>query len=180
MSDDRPPEKPTVELERPPAWAISMMERQQEGFTAIENRLDTMETNLDLQGDTTRDVAKRMTGVEERLTKVEERQTSASMRAKQPSDVDIQIKDELTAKVDALTKKTDEQTEAFTKKTDEQTEAFKARVDALTAAQTTAIFTKIEQAVKTPLGQQLLALLTLLISTAIAGITGWLARGGHQ
>lgn len=131
MADEKPPEKPTVEFEKPPAWAISMMERQQEGFTAIDGRLDTidgrlntMETNLDLQGDTTRDVAKRITGVEDRLQKVEERQNNASIRVRQPSEMDMAnaaqlaqeraAREDLAKQVDSLTVVNRQQLELLT------------------------------------------------------------------
>lgn len=124
MSDDKPPEKPTVELAAPPAWAIDLTMNMKAGFAAVNGRLDTMETNLDLQGDTVRDVAKRMTAVEMRQTSYEERAGKNSLSVKKESANNLEqdaaiaaVKvetAEIKAAVEALTTKQDLQTEILT------------------------------------------------------------------
>ena len=59
------------------------------GFQSINSRLDTIETNQEIQGDTVRDVAKRMTETEIRISKFEDRANLNSLRAKHTSDVDL-------------------------------------------------------------------------------------------
>jgi hypothetical protein len=83
--DDKPPEKPTVELAAPPAWAIDLTTNMKAGFAAVNGRLDTMEANLDLQGVTVRDVATRMTAVEQRQNAMDARQSNNSMAVKNES-----------------------------------------------------------------------------------------------
>ena len=104
-----PDEKKTVEIEKPPPWAIKLTERVSNGFQAVNARLDTMEANIDLQADTTRDVAKRMTSLEERQNALETRQATQSLRAKTNSQADLKhdaaIAD-LVTKTDALAAQT--------------------------------------------------------------------------
>lgn len=93
MSDEIKPPMPeqpkTLELLKPPDWAIALTEKVTIGFSRVDARLDNMEANIDLQGDTTRDLAKRMTSLEERQTGLENRQASNSMRVRGVSEVDI-------------------------------------------------------------------------------------------
>lgn len=114
-------EKPTVELEKPPTWAISLSEKVNTGFQAVNARLTGIETNQEIQGDTVRDLAKRMTAQEERANKQDERLANTSQRVREPSAHDLEtakaLADEiaartaLAAKVDTIDVKTDAQTE---------------------------------------------------------------------
>lgn len=90
MPDDKPQNtKTTVEMAAPPDWAIALTKKVVDGFTAVEKRLDAIETNVDLQGNTVRDVQQRMTAQEARLNGVEDRVTNASLRVRQGSQVDV-------------------------------------------------------------------------------------------
>lgn len=90
MSDEQPPEKKTVEFARPPDWAIALTEKVTTGFAAVESRLDTMETNIEIQGDSVKNIAGRMTSLEARVGRVEERQETNSVRAKSTTETDHQ------------------------------------------------------------------------------------------
>lgn len=84
------PEQPaTVQLPKVPEWAIELTKSVKEGFARVEERLDNVETNLDLQGATVRDVAKRMTSLEERTNVLENARTKNSERAKGESAVNL-------------------------------------------------------------------------------------------
>jgi hypothetical protein len=84
-----PPEKPTVQLPKVPDWAVELILSVKSGFRGVDERLDTLETNLDIQGNTVRDVAKRMTALEERVVGIESRQHATSIRARQSTDNDL-------------------------------------------------------------------------------------------
>lgn len=76
-------------MQAPPDWAIALTERVTQGFTSVNQRLDTIESNVDLQGVTVRDVQQRMTAQETRMNALEDRQASNSMRVKDGSKVDL-------------------------------------------------------------------------------------------
>lgn len=90
MSDEKPPEKPTVQMVRPPDWAIALTEKVTTGFAAVNERLGNVEANIELQGGSVLDVGKRVTLIEERLGKTEERLATNSVRARSASEVDVQ------------------------------------------------------------------------------------------
>ena len=107
MSDDKPPpEKPTVEIEKPPAWAISMNEKMAQGFAAV--RVDIAVVADDLR--VTKD----------RVALLETRANSTSIRAKTMSEQDMAqdaqlaqeraAREALAAKVDAIAAETKVQT----------------------------------------------------------------------
>jgi hypothetical protein len=75
--------------EKPPAWASALQQTMSDGFTAVEKRLDIIEANVELQGGSMQDLARRMTAAEERIGKTEERGRNDSVRAKAMSDVDM-------------------------------------------------------------------------------------------
>lgn len=91
MADEQgPPRQPTtVQMQAPPDWAIALSEKVAQGFNSVNARLDTIETNVEIQGHTAQDLAKRMTNLEERAGKIEDRQASNSMRARSASQVDM-------------------------------------------------------------------------------------------
>jgi uncharacterized coiled-coil protein SlyX len=87
---NKPPEtKTTTQMEAPPDWAIGLKGEIVRGFEQVEKRLDTIETNVDLQGGTVRDIQKRMTAQEERMNVMETRQNLSSERVKQTSQADL-------------------------------------------------------------------------------------------
>lgn len=65
-----------------PQWAAELSIAVKSGFAHVNERLVAMDANIDLQGDTTRDVAKRMTALEERQNTIEARLSNHSDRAK--------------------------------------------------------------------------------------------------
>lgn len=87
MSDEVPEKKITVKLEEVPPWASELTVFVKSGFADLHERLDTMATNVDIQGDTVRDVAKRMTAMEERQNAADSRAANNSERAKAMGEV---------------------------------------------------------------------------------------------
>lgn len=70
---DGPDYKPTAQIEKPPAWAISIMERMNTGFASLERRLDLVESNVDITGSTVRELSSRVTRVEDWRLAVDDR-----------------------------------------------------------------------------------------------------------
>lgn len=106
MSDEQPAEKPTVEIARPPDWAIALTEKVVNGFDHLNDRLDTVESNLDIQGASVREVSQRVTRMEQWKDDIEDRLRSNSQRARSASEVDATHDAaiaELHKKVDHLT-----------------------------------------------------------------------------
>lgn len=113
MSEQQPPEKKTVEIEVPPAWAIALTEKVANGFAHVDSCFHTVEANQKLQGGQMLDLGERMTSIESRVGKVE---NTGSIRAKvnHVSSNDLKQdaaianvltkQDEAAAKVDTLTK----------------------------------------------------------------------------
>lgn len=64
MADDKPPEKPTVELEKPPPWAIALTEKVVQGFTGVDARLDAMEANVEILKNDGQDTKARLIRIE--------------------------------------------------------------------------------------------------------------------
>lgn len=92
MSDEKPPmaEQPaTVQLPAVPPWAIELTTSVKSGFAAVNGRLDTMETNQEIQGDTVRDLAKRMTSQEERVNAFDARASLNSIKVRSVSESDV-------------------------------------------------------------------------------------------
>lgn len=81
--------KTTTELQAPPEWAVAIMQKVVSGFADVEKRLDGLETNIDLQGSTVRDVQKRMTAQEDRMNELERRQANQSERVRDTSKADL-------------------------------------------------------------------------------------------
>lgn len=121
----QPPEKPTVELEKPPAWAISLSEKVTTGFAGVDARLDGIETTVDNLVSDGKASNLRMTTLEVKFDEYDKRANTNSMRAKQSSEVDLKheadiaaekkAREELAAKLADIEKKTDVQTVMLTK-----------------------------------------------------------------
>lgn len=126
--NERPPEKPTVELAKPPDWAIALSEKVATGFARQDDRLNNIERSVDIAVQDGKENNKRVTLLEVRFDELERRAATTSMRVKEPSSHDLEAKkalaDEVDArkaladKVDALDAKTDAQTAMLTKLTD--------------------------------------------------------------
>ncbi len=160
MADPMPPQPSTVQLPAVPAWAIELTRSVREGFAGVDARLDTIEANVELQGGTTRDVAKRMTGLEERVQHIEERQHTTSVRIKEPSEHDLETQRDLAVEIVAR------------KKLATDVEAIKAD----TAAQTV-ILTKLETAASKFAANPIVRSIAVMLGTAI--LTWLAAHGGH-
>lgn len=91
MSDEPLPgdRKPTPSVMGAiPPWAAEMHILIRDGLQRVNERLVAMDANIDLQGDTVRDVAKRMTALEERQNTLEARANNNSERAKSAAVTD--------------------------------------------------------------------------------------------
>jgi hypothetical protein len=84
-----PAQPSTVQLPAVPPWAIELTRSVKDGFQGVNARLDTVETNLDLQGQQGVDLGKRMTTLETRVGNIEERQNTGSLRVKQESQTNL-------------------------------------------------------------------------------------------
>jgi len=84
-----PAQPTTVQLPAVPPWAIELTRSVKDGFQGVNARLDSVETNLDLQGAQGVDLGKRMTAIETRVGNIEARQDSGSLRVKQESEVNL-------------------------------------------------------------------------------------------
>jgi hypothetical protein len=107
----RPEEKPTVEMAPPPAWAIDLAKRVNEGFSLVDNRLAKVEAELkaDIQlvANDLSVVKDRVRLAERRLDDADERAKSNSIRVKSESEANLKQDgaiSELVTKVDGLEK----------------------------------------------------------------------------
>lgn len=136
--------KTTVELQAPPDWAIALSQKVVDGFAGVDKRLDAIETNVDLQGNTMRDVQQRMTSQENRMNELERRQATQSERVRETSKADLSHDAaiaEIRTTVQALADRPD---------TTEQ------------------ILAAVEKGAKTPLGQKVVGALGVAL---VAGLT---------
>ncbi len=94
-----PPQPKTRELERVPDWAISLTEKVNKlseattsGFAQVDVRLDTVVDNQV-------NLTTRVDRIEVRMDKIEGRVDAGSLRAKQPSQHDLEAQAALAAEV---------------------------------------------------------------------------------
>ena len=121
MIDDKPPEKPTLEFEKPPAWAVAMSERMAQGFQKMDANISLVANDLGLVKDELR-VHKEAS--DQRFKTLEDRANSTSIRAKTMSEQDLAqdaqlaqeraAREALAAKVDAVAAEMKEQTAMLT------------------------------------------------------------------
>ena len=106
MDDEQKRQPTTVQMQAPPDWAISLSEKVSQVFSVVNvvnDRLDTIETNQDLQGATVRDL-------QQRMTLMETRQATNSERVRGASEVDLKHDAAIASlheKVDAIAAKPD-------------------------------------------------------------------------
>lgn len=81
--------KTTVEMQAPPDWAIQLTKKVVDGFAEVDKRLDAIETNVDIQANTMRDLQQRVTAQDARLSAIDERVAKASLRVTQTSEADL-------------------------------------------------------------------------------------------
>ncbi len=164
---DGPDHRPTAAIEKPPPWAISIMERMNVGFSSLERRLDLVEGNVDITGSTVRELSGRITRMEGRMDLVDDRLNSNSVRARQTSDVDLKQDSAIATIVEEV---------AAVKADVGNVRTGIVTLQAAVAENT--VFTKqaIAGFFKTPLGMALLSL-----AMAAAGYaTNWLTAHGGQ
>lgn len=89
MSDQKPPEKPTVEIQRPPDWAIALSEKVSIGLDKLEAKVDNLTDSVDVLQHDAKDTRLRLGRMERELDEVKDRQTKNSMRAQQGTDADM-------------------------------------------------------------------------------------------
>jgi hypothetical protein len=103
--EQQPPEKPTVQFEKVPAWAIALKESVDGGFKELKGDISLVANDVSL-------VKERVAIVEGRISQVEGRQDSNSMRAKQSTETDLaqaaelvkerEAREQLATKVDII------------------------------------------------------------------------------
>lgn len=154
MSDEKPPEKPTVKFETPPKWMQDAFERLHErmgaGFTAVDVRFGEVEDKVDTVaravGTVTNEVERVKKDLHEHRGAVDERFKSHSMRARQESAHD----DHQDVKLQEL----------------------ENRLAAKTESQTAVL---LEKMARTPQGQKVINAVVGLVLMAVAFATMWLA-----
>lgn len=100
MSDERPPEKPTTQLEKVPAWAVALTEKVQHGFSEVKADISLVANDVSIAKD-------RIGVVENRVKQLEDRSETNSVRARGASEVDMKheaVIADIVVKVDSLTK----------------------------------------------------------------------------
>lgn len=158
----QPAEKPTVELEAPPKWAIGFIEKMNSGFVNVNARLDTIEANQELTREQVIDVGRRQTLLEERFGKIDERQNNGSLRVKEESQVNLKQDAaiaQVIVRVDGVEKKVDTATEMLAENN----------------ATTDAIKKALSGVVKEH--PQIVTGLVGLVMAAISFATAWFAKG---
>lgn len=138
MSDTKesmPAQPKTVELEKPPAWAIALSEKVVQGFASVEARLETVEMNVEVLVDDKKTVNERLSRIEAwKENEVTSRLSANSARVKEESQVNLKqdaALSQVITRVDAVEKKVDElakqnvvQTEMLTTLTDGASKLF--------------------------------------------------------
>lgn len=171
MSEGQPPEKPTVELEKPPAWAVAMSEKLATGFQSVDKRLDGIETTVDTLVEDGKQANQRMTKIEVRLDEYEKRASTQSLRVKNESQTNMK-QDSAIAQVINTQREHGEKIDAIeTKVGGIETALAKnnATTDAIKA--TLSGFLKEHPSI--------VASIVTLVTTAIGAATAWFAAKGH-
>ncbi len=167
MSENKPPMPPqptTVALEKPPAWAIAIAEAQAAGFALVNDKVDTLATNVEVLQHDAKDTRQRLGRIEREVDDVKGRQNDGSMRVRAESATNLE-QDAALAQV-------------FVK-----VGAIESKVDAHAAAlaSNTATTNEIKTAVTGWLRQHPTIGIAIagLIMTAITWAQSWLTAKGH-
>ncbi len=94
MADEKPTEEPTVDIEKPPAWAISMAEKMENGFRGLRADVSLVTPELNVGKGSVQNIQEWRELLEERLK-------NNSIRAKSSSEVDMRHDAELAAEKEA-------------------------------------------------------------------------------
>ena len=169
---ERPAEKPTVKFEPPPDWAIALSQKLETGFDKVNERLDKVEGNQELQGDTVRILAKQVAMHVDQiasLSGLQERHSTVSIRTKAISEDNLKQ----DAAIAMLITKVDRVDTALAENTATTTEIKTA------LAANTATTEAVQKAVSGFLKEhpQLVTGLVGLVMAAISFATAWFSRG---
>jgi hypothetical protein len=153
-----PAAKVTQAMEPPPAWAIALSQKMETGFERMDSRLEKVESNQEIQGDTVRILAKQVALHSDQLANLsglQERHSSVSIRTKAISEDNLKQ----DAAIAMLHTKVD-------------------RIDTA-LAENTATTTDIKKAVSGVLKEhpQLVTGLVSLVMAAVSFATAWFSRG---
>lgn len=164
MSDEKPPEKPTVKFEPPPPWMQEAFARVHEGIAAVETRINTRMDDQDEKLDKcvgglqtlTNEVERHngeLRGLHEWKGGMEERMNNNSVRARSES------------------KRDDDQDMKF----QELENRITAAVQADNKSARDELVALVKDAAKTPQGQRLTNALVSFVVVALTLATGYLA-----
>lgn len=117
MSAVKPAEKPTVQMEKAPEWAIYINDQMRKGFERVDKRQDAQDERLDkieqqvaISADTYKDHNKRITSLEILREQDEKRAEKASQRIGHESSANLKqdaVIAEVLNKVNAINDKPD-------------------------------------------------------------------------
>lgn len=157
MSDEKPPEKPTVKMEQVPDWAVKLSLDVKTGFAQVDAKIDEVKADVMLLSEDQKTMGQRMIRAEMRQDEFADWRARSSERAKSE---------------EAIRSKVDLEHQA-------QLVHIEERFKAMTEAQTSTIVAAMTSAAKTPQGQKVLNAFVGFIVVALTVATGWLmAHGG--
>ncbi len=93
MSNEKPPMPPqpvTVAIEKPPAWAIALAEAQSAGFANVNEKVDTLATNVEVLQHDAKDTRLRLGRMEREVDEVKGREGDRSMRIRAESSTNLE------------------------------------------------------------------------------------------
>jgi hypothetical protein len=159
VSDEKPPEKPTVKMETVPDWAVKLSMDVKTGFAQVDAKIDEVKADVALLSGEHKGLAERVLRGEKRQDEVELWRARSSERAKMEEQTRSQVDMEHQAQLVHI----------------------EERFKAMTEAQTNTIVSAMTTAAKTPQGQKVLNALVGFIVVALTVATGWLmAHGGGR
>lgn len=165
MSDEKPQEKPTVQMEKVPEWAVKL----QEGVTCVRTDITGLRADVGLVANDVTIVKDRVTLVETRVAVLEDVRVRHSDGARQLSSNDLAHEAELAKEV-AAREAIQAEVKVLREKVDAQ--PTKAEFTAAMNSQTKAMVDKFDEVTKNPIVRKILWL-------AAGAIASWLASKGH-
>lgn len=155
MSDEKPPEKPTVKMETVPDWAVKLSMDVKTGFATVDAKIDEVKADVALWAGETKGLSERMLREERRTDEMFEWRARSSERAK--------TEEETRSKVDL--------------EHQAQLVHIEERFKAITENQTAAL---LEKMAKTPQGQKLMNTLYMVVMLALSAVAAWLVGHGGK
>lgn len=90
MQSPAPPaEKPTVAIEPPPAWAIALAEKVNNGFERVNSDMAVVKTRQELHAAQMQDMGGHIGRLDDRVSKLEGRTETNSLRVKTTTENDV-------------------------------------------------------------------------------------------